>query len=81
MTHYQKIATMAFRVIGSLLLVVGVLAALIGLILSVSFFRDIGLWIAVFYSIPLTVFGVAIFSLSKTLGKLVCFDFDRFGDA
>ena len=81
MTHYQKIATMAFRVIGSFLLVVGILAALIGLILSVSFFRDIGLWIAVFYSIPLAVFGVGTFSLSKNLGKLVCFDFDRFGDA
>lgn len=79
MTHYQKLSTMIFRIIGVVFLVFGGIAALLALLFIFGEMR-MAIWIALFYSLPTIVFGILFFSLSGKLAKWVCFDFDKFND-
>ena len=79
MTHYQKLATIAFRIIGTFFLVFGAIAAIIALIFIVGG-ETWAVAVALFYSIPSIVFGIVFFSLSRRLAKWVCFDFDKFNE-
>ncbi len=74
MTHYKKLATMIFRIVGTLLVVVGAVAALFSLPFIYS---GLGVLIAVIALAPLTT-GIVCFGLSTRLAALVCKDFDEF---
>ena len=80
MTHYQKLATMIFRIVAVFLLIVGVSTAIIGFTASLFIFAQFGIWIGVFYSVPFTIVGILFFILSRNLARWVCFDFDRFDE-
>lgn len=84
MTHYQKLATAAFRIIGVFFLVPAALTFLVAL----SFFLsgiftgqrggfEIGVPLFVVYTIPATIIGLVFFKLSRKLARKVCFDFDE----
>jgi hypothetical protein len=80
MTHYQKLATMTFRLIGALLMLTGVLTVVIYLFprLIDPYFRDWRLIIPVsVYSLPFFVTGFFLFATSRPLGRWICFDFDK----
>lgn len=83
MNHYQKLTTMAFRVIGCFFLVLAGISAAIALffIIAGSFAmaflgdRGSGLQVAIvflIYSIPTSIIGYAFFKLSPYLATKVC---------
>ena len=76
MTHYQKLALLLFRTIGTVFLVFSVLTALLSL--TAPFFGNQAntiILFLIFYSLPLLIFGGAFWLLSKKLARFVCFDF------
>ena len=82
MTHYQKLATLIFRIVGVFFLVLASLSFAVALLFSISaiFARgglEVGLPLFIFYSIPTTIIGVVFFKLSKKFAIKVCFDFDE----
>ena len=79
MTHYQKLATMIFRIIGAVFLIFGGILAILALIF-VFFESRITIPIVLFYSLPTIILGILFFSLSRKLAKLVCFDFNKFDE-
>ena len=76
MTHYQKLATMIFRIIGTVFLVFGVMTSLLVLFFIFAEPR-MALPIAISYSLPTIVLGIVFFSFSRLLSGWVCFDFDK----
>jgi hypothetical protein len=80
MTHYEKLVTMIFRILGAFLLIVGILIAVMALISIVVTELFPAAFFIVFYSVPLTVLGILFFSASRRLARWVCFDFDRFNE-
>jgi hypothetical protein len=83
MTHYQKLATMIFRVLGLLFIIAGVLAALISigsLIIVYQFSFIIYMIYVNLYWLPLMTLGMFLFILSRKLAKWICFDFDKFDE-
>ena len=82
MSHYQKLATIIFRSVALIFMLIGAAAGLIGLVVSLLFsFGVPGLFIGIFYSLPLIVLGIVLFSLSRFLARFVCNDFDEFKSA
>lgn len=79
MTHYEKLATMLFRLIGTFFLIFGGISALAALIF-ISGEPRMAFWIALFYSLPTIIFGITFCSLGKKLAKWICFDFDKFNE-
>ncbi len=79
MTHYQKLATMLFRIVGVFFLVVAILTAVGGYALSMFWIREAGFLIAITYALPCTIIGILFCSLGRRLSMWVCFDFDRWG--
>ncbi len=83
MTHYQKLATMIFRVIGASLLVLTVIS-----IIAASFLGAFGIYdssgtstrgslaICFFCVIPTAILGFVFFNSSRKLARLVCSDLD-----
>lgn len=83
MTHYQKLATLIFRIIGALFLAIAIFYGLISVVASTLVYSLNSIaWLAFvnFYWLPLLIIGIILFASSKKLGKFVCFDFDRFDD-
>lgn len=76
MTHYQKLATLIFRVIGVIILSVGVIMLILALGAALLVDPRMGIAIAAFYGPPCLIFGWAVFSLSAKLAGWVCHDFD-----
>lgn len=77
MTHYQKLTTIIFRVIGLIFLIFGTLGAIISLI----FFLSREMWailIGLVYGLLPMIFGIIFFSFSRRFAKWVCFDFDKY---
>lgn len=78
MTHYQKLATMFFRTISCSFFV---LALTVGLLCFTAPFFDVQfgdiLLFLIFYSLPLAIFGIVFWLLSKTLAKFVSKDLDK----
>lgn len=79
MNHYQKLATMIFRIIGAFLILFGILLVLMPFALSI-----LGHLILFGYFTPTAVFGIlllilgiVLFASSKFLAKIICFDFDK----
>ncbi len=71
MTHYQKLATMTFRIIGVILIIGSfILWILAFLLLPLAF----GLF---YFLLPYFIMGNILLILSKFLAKFVCFDFDK----
>lgn len=80
MTHYEKPATMIFRIFGAILLIVGILITFLALILGLTEpYFPVAPWV-IFYSIPLTVLGILLFSGSRKLAKWICFDFNKLNE-
>ena len=84
MTHYQKLVTAAFRIVGVFFLVLAALTLPIALFFSLfGIFAgrrealDVGLPLFVLYTIPTTIIGLVFFKLGRKLAKKVCFDFDE----
>lgn len=83
MTHYEKLATMIFRIIGIFFLVLAVfLLILSSIFLLIGIFREsddlrIGLGILINYAFPTIVTGFLIFKVSGKLAKKACFDLNN----
>lgn len=81
MTHYQKLTTMIFRIIGAVFLVLAAISFAVALLFLVSgLFTRGGLQIAfplfVIYTIPTSMIGGIFFKFSKKFAEKVCFDFN-----
>ena len=84
MTHYQKLVTAAFRIIGVFFLVAAALTFPVALFFSLfGIFAhqrgglEIALPLFIFYTLPTVIIGLVFFKLSRKLAKKVCFDFDE----
>jgi hypothetical protein len=77
MTHYQKLATLLLRVIGVIILAVGVVALIFAAGAALLIDPRAGLAIGVIYGPPCLIFGYAFFALSKKLASWVCSDFEK----
>jgi len=77
MTHYQKLATLFFRVIGAALLTLGVFMGIFAIGAGVAAETRVGLLLGTLYALPCLVFGGLFFVLSKKLGGWVCYDFEE----
>ena len=81
MTHYQKLATMIFRIIRMVFLVFALISFLAGFIfVTLGFFTKGGLPIAfslIIYAVVTSVIGEVFFQLSKKLANRVCSDFNE----
>ena len=81
MTHYQKLATMIFRIIGLFFLVLALISFVIALVfILMGIFANGGLQMAfpfVIYSILTSIIGGVFFKFSKKLANKVCFDFNE----
>jgi hypothetical protein len=75
MTHYEKLATMIFRIIG--IIEIG-----IGLVLWIpsAIIPGFNVLRVVFYVLPFLAIGFVFFAFSRPLAKRVCFDFDKFDE-
>lgn len=77
MTHYQKLATIIFRVIGLILIIASFIlwipAFLVNPLAVNPFFT-------LFSILPYLVLGIVLFTLSKFLAKYICYDFDKFNE-
>lgn len=77
MTHYQKLATIIFRSVAVILMLLGAVAGLYGLAVSLAA-GFVGFLISWSFSLPTIVFGIVLFGISTWLSRLVCKDFDDF---
>ena len=82
MTHYQKIATVAFRVAGIIIMHLGGGFSLIGFI---SAFVDKGEKQIIFilmmcYCFGIFTLGMSFYISSKLLAKLACFGLNKFDE-
>jgi hypothetical protein len=77
MTHYQKLATLLFRVIGSALLTIGIFMGIFALGTGLASDPRVGIIVGSLYSLPCLIFGAAFFFLSRKLAQWVCFDFEK----
>jgi hypothetical protein len=74
MTQYQKIATIAFRVMAVIAIISSLFSLIGAFIFSLPSMEPIKILIVF---LPYAVGAVCLFFLSKLLAKLVCFDFDK----
>ena len=74
MTHYQKIATIIFRVIGVTVLIITLLLMILSFLISLPSMNSVMVFIT--FS-PHLIVAIVSFALSRFLAKLVCFDFDK----
>lgn len=75
MTQYQKIVAIIFRMIGVMVVTVGLIYLVIwGFTFGLYWMRPM-MGITVF--LPYLLGGVALFLSSKLLAKLVCFELDK----
>ncbi len=78
MTHYQKLALLTFRIIGTVFFLFAAVTALLSL--TAPFFGyqagTIVLFL-IFYSLPLSIFGGVFWLTSRKLAQLVCNDLDN----
>ena len=81
MTHYQKLATMIFRIVGLFFLVLALISFVIALIfILLGTFANGGIEMAfplIIYFILTSIIGGVFFKLSKKLAGKVCFDFNE----
>ena len=84
MTHYKKLATMIFRIIGASLLVLTVISIIVAAFLGAFGIYDssgtstkLALAIFFFFTIPTAILGFVFFNVSRKLARIVCFDFDE----
>ena len=79
MTHYQKVATMLFRVIGTILMLAGAVILAVFLVFGL-FITPLSLMtvpVTLFYSLPLVFLGILFFSSSILLARWVTIGFDE----
>lgn len=77
MTHYQKLATMIFRIIGLILIAASFILWIPAFLLNLS---RVNPFFTLFSMLPYLVLGILLFILSKFLAKWICFDFDKFNE-
>lgn len=70
MTHYQKIATLIFRIIGLIVFLGGLLSMAVAWMLSLPAMNP---FLIVIVYLPHLVGSIILFAASKFLAKLVCF--------
>jgi hypothetical protein len=77
MTHYQKLATLLFRVIGVIILAIGVVMLIFAAVVGLLIDPRAGFALGITYGPPCFIFGWAFFALSKKLASWVCADFEK----
>ena len=77
MTHYQKLATLLFRVIGVIILSIGVVMLIFAAGAALLVDPRMGMAIGAIYGPPCLIFGWVFFGLSKKLAVWICYDFDK----
>lgn len=74
MTHYEKLAAMAFRIIGTVILIITLLSMALALLIALPSTSRMML-LGVF--LPYLVGAIILFASSRLLAKLVCRGFDK----
>lgn len=77
MKHYQKLGTLLFRVIGVLILSIGVIMSIFATGIALLIDPRQGMAIGAIYGPPFLIFGWVFFGLSKKLAVWICYDFDK----
>lgn len=81
MTHYQKLALLIFRIIGTVFFIFATVAALLSLTAPLFGYQaGTILLFLIFYSLPLSIFGAVFWLTSRKLVQLVCHDLDNFDE-
>ena len=77
MTHYQKLATLIFRSVAVILMLLGVGLGMVGV--AISFLSPLlGPMVGLMNSLPPIVLGIVLFLLSRILASFICHDFETF---
>lgn len=78
MTHYQKLATMIFRIIGLIIIIGGSVSWI-----QTFFFapKIINASLVLFAVLPYLIVGMVLFVLSRFLARWICLDFDKFNES
>lgn len=76
MTHYQKLVTLIFRVIGTIIIAIGVLMIIFAFGAAMLIDRRTGIAIGTIYGPPCLILGGAFWGLSKKIAGWICHDFD-----
>lgn len=77
MTHYQKLATVIFRVIAMVIIAIGVFMLIFAVGAGMMVDRRMGLAIGAIYGPPFLIFGGVFFYASRKFAEWVCYDFDK----
>jgi uncharacterized membrane protein len=77
MTHYQKLATLVFRILAALILAVGVFMMIFAVGAGMMIDRRMGIAIGAVYGPPFLIFGGVFFYASRKLAEWVCYDFEK----
>jgi ABC-type Fe3+ transport system permease subunit len=77
MTHYQKIATLLFRVVAIIIALSGLIFSIVTFLGNSTLMHPLGILVL---ALPPMVVGAGIFAFSRYLSGLVCFDFDKWND-
>ena len=84
MTHYQKLATIVFRITGLILIIYNLMLCIQSFIISlIPEFQPLSSTIkplTLSVVLPYLFMGIILFSLSKNLAKFICFDFDKYDE-
>lgn len=75
MTHYQKIAALIFRVIGTVVLVITLLLLILSLLASTPSINSSVVFITF---LPYLIVSAVLFGFSRILAKFVCYDLGEF---
>jgi hypothetical protein len=73
MTHYEKLGALIFRLSGVVLLIFSLISTI--WIFAISSFAVYTF--LYFTAVPALLIGIALFAFSRSLAKLVCFDFEK----
>jgi hypothetical protein len=79
MTHYQKLATMIFRIIGGFFMLTGAVFLAVFLLfgLLVPFMSTMTVPFTLIYSLPLVLLGIFFYSTSSFFARWVTVGFDE----
>lgn len=87
MTHYEKLATMIFRIIGVFFLIISVLLLIISAIFVLLGFLDPFMFrlagnvlFLLIYIVPMIIVGFFIYANSPKLARKVCSNLDKLNE-
>ncbi len=77
MTHYQKLASMIFRIIGLILIIASFVLWIPALLINSL---AVNPYFTLFSMLPYLVLGIILFAFSKFFAKWICIDIDKLNE-